>query len=680
MVAIQAMQSILLVKLSPVKEKPVKNLTLSTRLIIVQAILWLLIVVLSALTVSSNLKQLELSDRDIEIVAITEALANIAHNYAVERGLSAGFLGSKGEKFQNELRQQRLTADNNKQVLQALATTIDRLGMTALLAPLKQKLDNIAQTRRRVDQLDRSTFFNEYSELNALAIKLSQLVMSKLSRQDLRDDANQVIKLLWIKERAGQERGALNGVFAAGNLSDERKVQINEYISQQNAYAELFKSNASEAQILAYQQAIESSSLNVFYRMREDFQRQAAQSASISGISASDWFAAATARIKSIASVLNDIRGDIVAQAEKAKSQANYTLWLTALILIAVLASSITLSFYTVKSLSRGVQKIVNALNKVIQHGDLSHRINTQREDEIGQISSALDAFLDSLENIFRDVVQISERLSKNASESSDAIQMNQMAVSKQLSDSTVIATAISEMSASIADVASSANQVNQIMEATAELNTQTSQLSTSTATSVSQLNEHIQSSDGQVVELSEQVKDIEQILQSIVTITEQTNLLALNAAIEAARAGDQGRGFAVVADEVRALSARTQTSTVEIQQIIDRLSMASQAARTSMSQCIEQVQKSVEFANSSKATVQEFIEKLKQTQDLTSQIAVATEQQTSVAAEIDRNTLQIKNIAEENENGSEVIRKASEVTSRIALRLKEMTSKYKFS
>ncbi|NVJ51971.1 MAG: hypothetical protein HWE11_16390, partial [Gammaproteobacteria bacterium] len=78
-----------------------KNLTLSTRLIIVQAILWLLIVVLSALTVSSNLKQLELSDRDIEIVAITEALANIAHNYAVERGLSAGFLGSKGEKFQN---------------------------------------------------------------------------------------------------------------------------------------------------------------------------------------------------------------------------------------------------------------------------------------------------------------------------------------------------------------------------------------------------------------------------------------------------------------------------------------------------------------------------------------------------------------------------------------------------
>jgi methyl-accepting chemotaxis protein len=167
-------------------------------------------------------------------------------------------------------------------------------------------------------------------------------------------------------------------------------------------------------------------------------------------------------------------------------------------------------------------------------------------------------------------------------------------------------------------------------------------------------LAEQIENTANVIHQLEEDSENIGKVLDVIKGIAEQTNLLALNAAIEAARAGEQGRGFAVVADEVRTLAGRTQESTAEINQVIEKLQLGSQKAVDVMNKSREDAQSVVEQATQAGTSLSVISTAVERINDMSSQIASAAEQQNSTAEEINRNITNISELGQETTSGAQ--------------------------
>jgi methyl-accepting chemotaxis protein len=310
--------------------------------------------------------------------------------------------------------------------------------------------------------------------------------------------------------------------------------------------------------------------------------------------------------------------------------------------IILIVALSLLAPFMVNASL-RPLRQIKASLDEIASgEGDLTQRLPLTGRDEIGQLASSFNHFLDTIHALVRQITEITAELTARVAQVTAQAQRSEQAMLQQRQETDQVATAINEMSASAHEVAASAQRA---ADAALQADHQGQEAKSVVDGSIKHIHglvADIQTSSASLDSLQTEVLSISNVLDVIRSIAEQTNLLALNAAIEAARAGDAGRGFAVVADEVRALAGRTQKSTQEIQEMIDRLQSGTKNAVAAMGKSSDAGNNASDQATQAERSLATIADLIATINAMNAQIACAAEEQTSVAEEINRSVQQI--------------------------------------
>jgi len=359
-------------------------------------------------------------------------------------------------------------------------------------------------------------------------------------------------------------------------------------------------------------------------------------------IPGTDWVIGTGAYVDDIDREVNDYREiTTVHMQDKA---------ITVLVIVLILVFLTTVAvLYSAQRMVRPIRNMVTNLEDIAKgEGDLTKRLDIEGRDEISQLGRAFNLFVDKLQGIIRDVANVTQEVKSGASDINSQTQVMSEQLASHNNETDQVVTAITEMSATASEVAQNTSQVAEAtLAATGDVTTAQECVDTS-LTEVSSLMSEIDTAAEHINSLSEQSKKINSVLTVIGGIAEQTNLLALNAAIEAARAGEQGRGFAVVADEVRSLASRTQASTLEINEMLTELHNLVSLAVSTMDASQQSCLRSVESSRAISESLGAVTSAVTSINDMSTQIATAATEQSSVTEEINRNVFAIQDIVNE--------------------------------
>lgn len=351
----------------------------------------------------------------------------------------------------------------------------------------------------------------------------------------------------------------------------------------------------------------------------------------------------------------------------------------TIVIALVVMSLSIAIGFGIARSITKPINTTVSMLMDIAEgEGDLTRRLDESSGDELGLLGHWFNIFVGNIQTL---VVSINSLASQLASASEEmSVTMSQMSGSTKEQQKQIeqVATAVTEMATSIQEVARNASGAeDSATRADSEVR-EGMQIVSESISSINSLAGEIERGSSVIHELERNSENIGSVLDVIKSIAEQTNLLALNAAIEAARAGEQGRGFAVVADEVRTLASRTQESTQEIQSMIELLQAESKKAVSVMNVSSTTTKTNVEQAARAGKSLDTIALAVADIMQVNTQIACASEEQSSVSEEIDQNIANISSAAEVIVVGSEQSNKSSAELALLAVALQDIVSQFK--
>jgi methyl-accepting chemotaxis protein len=349
-------------------------------------------------------------------------------------------------------------------------------------------------------------------------------------------------------------------------------------------------------------------------------------------------------------------------------------------VILAILVGisvSIFIALWMTRSITAPMNEAVTVAETVAS-GDLTQKIAVSGGDEASRLMVALQKMQQNLRDAMSHISNSSDQLASAAEELNSVTEDSSRGLQQQNDEIQQAATAITEMSSAVDEVAQTAVQTSEQSTESAKMAVQGQQQVDETVKAIRDMNQDVALTSDLIQGLAVQSQDIGKVLDVIRAIAEQTNLLALNAAIEAARAGDAGRGFAVVADEVRALAHRTQTSTREIEEMIAKIRSGTGDAVSAMKHSSDKAGHALTVAQAAGEALSIITQRINKISDSNLVIASAAEEQAKVAREIDRNIVNISDLAAQTAAGANQTSASAHELSRLAVDLNALVTRFK--
>jgi len=353
-----------------------------------------------------------------------------------------------------------------------------------------------------------------------------------------------------------------------------------------------------------------------------------------------------------------------------------WTLGIMVVGLVVAVALGIGLTQDTLRRLGGEPAYALEVVNRVAE-GDLGVPIKL-RPGDASSLLAGLARMLEAMRGLLGEVAGIGTQVASAAEQLFATSEHERDQVRRQQNETDKVATAINQMTATVENVAHHAADAARAARETDKEADAGAQVVEQTVNAIETVARDLEAASQVIARLSEDSREIGAVLDVIRGVAEQTNLLALNAAIEAARAGEAGRGFAVVADEVRTLASRTQASTRDIQEKIERVQSGSASAVEAMEQGRARARESVAQARRAGESLLTINGSISTINDMNTQIASAAEQQSAVAEEINRNIHSISQVVEETASGANQIADASGELSRLAAQLQDRLRQFR--
>ncbi|WP_394205337.1 methyl-accepting chemotaxis protein [Shewanella waksmanii] len=620
--------------------------------------------------------------QSLKSVTILSELAvvngNLVHELQKERGMSAGFIGSHGKNFSSKLPNQRQLSDSqirqyqqfvdNHALPDSFANELRRVN-TALsqLDGIRQRVDNLS-----ISVADEVKF---YTDLNSALLSIVDHTVKASADKQIAIQAAAFSAYLQMKERAGIERAVLSSTFGNQAFKPGMFVKFINLVSEQNSYQERFLALSDSETVSRYQTIKNSQPFAAVQNYRDI--AIARDPSRLSNASAEQWFATSTSRIELVRQNEQALSAALIGNTESRLSAANTLMYSVILLMVIssifVFSLSFAIGSYFHNSLAYLHKTIVNAQRNF----DLTVRVDDSHQDEIGQLAKAYNAMMQDFEAVITQVVNSSESLigASKAMEACAVTMQNDVSAGHIEADQ--VASAMTEMSATVQEIAANAEKASEASTAANLEAKEGNREVAKTSDSIHVLANEIEQASAAIHSLDQDIQGIVSVLGVISGIAEQTNLLALNAAIEAARAGEMGRGFAVVADEVRSLAQRAQSSTEDIRNMTERLEKGADVAVKAMAVGKSQAQVSVEESEKAGEELKRIVEEVGVIDSMNEQIAAATHEQSAVSEEVNRNAMKISDIYQSTQQVADELSILNEKLLKEASEMVNLVSKF---
>ncbi|MGF0237826.1 methyl-accepting chemotaxis protein [Rhodococcus sp. IEGM1300] len=369
-------------------------------------------------------------------------------------------------------------------------------------------------------------------------------------------------------------------------------------------------------------------------------------------------------------------KADATAADEESSDQ--YAFATNGIIVVSVIAAlaTVLLAWLLTRSIVTPLNRAVLAA-ETIAGGNLTKTIEIDGKDEPARLLTALSVMQGNLRKTIEQIAGSATQLGAAAEELSTVTEEASRGLQQQNNEIEQAATAVNEMTAAVEEVARNAVSTSEASSQSTQAAREGRDRVVETVGAIQTMTQDVQATSVMIEGLAAQGRDIGKVLDVIRAIAEQTNLLALNAAIEAARAGEAGRGFAVVADEVRALAHRTAQSTQEIEKMVAGIQSGTGDAVSSMQQSNQRTQSTLEMARAAGVALEQITQSIHMINERNLVIASASEEQAQVSREVDRNLVNIRDLATQSAAGANQTSAASHELSRLAVDLNAMVSRF---